>query len=126
MGQTPSEVDCRYEVLNGNPGVHIELLSRSEFRLFKLGREHDAMARTPEGRIGEIQRIVGERGRYVVVVQNAPGASPAEILLHVATSPAVAQVLSPRRRLTVIAISFAFFFVTVAWSGRKLLRAMRL
>jgi cell division protein FtsB len=37
----------------------------------------------------------------------------------------MAKTLSPRRRLTVILISFAFFFVTVAWSGNKLLRAIR-
>jgi hypothetical protein len=36
-----------------------------------------------------------------------------------------AQVLPPGRRLAVILISFGLFFITVAWSGRKLVRAMR-
>ena len=58
-----------------------------------------------------------------------PRAPPATVLLHLRTSlnpgADIARTLSPARRLTVILISFAFFFVTVAWSGRKLVRAMR-
>lgn len=127
--QTPSEVDCHFEVIRGNPSVHIELLPMGEFRLFSRGREHDTMALTPNGRSGEFRRIVDVRGQYAVVVENARGAPPATVLLRVRTSlnpgADVARTLSPARKLTVILISFAFFFVTVAWSGRKLMRAMR-
>jgi hypothetical protein len=127
--QVPSEVDCRFEVLKGNPSVHIELLPMSEFRLFDRGREHDTMALTPDGRNGEFRRIINTRGQYAVVVQNARGAPAATVVLGVQTNlnpgAEVAKTLSPRRRLTVVAISFAFFFVTIAWSGRKLVRAMR-
>ncbi len=65
--QTPSEVDCRFEVIKGNPTVHVELLPMSEFRLFNRGREHDTMALTPNGRNGEFRRIVDVRGQYAVV-----------------------------------------------------------
>jgi len=127
--QTPSEVDCRYEVIKGNPSVHVELLPMSEFRLFNRGREHDTMALTPDGQSGEFRRIIDVRGQYAVVVKNARGAPPATILLRVQTNlnpgADVARTLSPGRRLAVILISFAFFFVTVAWSGRKLMRAVR-
>jgi hypothetical protein len=126
---TPSEVDCRFEVTQGDPSIHVELLPMSEFRLFSRGREHDTMALTPNGRSGEFKRVIEVGGQYAVVVQNKRGAPPATVLLHVRTNldpgADVAQVLSPARRLTVILISFAFFFVTVAWSGRKLVRAMR-
>src|SRR5580704_7439784 len=61
--QTPSEVDCRFEVVRGNPSVHVELLPMSEFRLFSRGREHDTMALTPDGRSGEFKRIIDVRGR---------------------------------------------------------------
>jgi hypothetical protein len=126
---TPSEVDCRFEVTQGAPSIHVELLPMSEFRLFSRGREHDTMALTPNGKTGEFRRIIDVRGEYAVVVENTRGAPPATVLLHVQTSldpgADVAQVLSPARRLTVILFSFAFFFVTVAWSGRKLVRAMR-
>jgi hypothetical protein len=36
-----------------------------------------------------------------------------------------ARYLSPGRRLTVIVVSFAFFFAIVSFSARKLLRAMK-
>jgi hypothetical protein len=127
--QTPSEVDCRFDVTRGDPSIHVELLPMSEFRLFSRGREHDTMALTPNGRNGEFRRIIDVRGQYAVVVVNMRGAPPATVLLRVQTSinpdVDIARTLSPARRLTVILISFAFFFATVAWSGRKLVRAMR-
>jgi hypothetical protein len=128
--QTPSEVDCHFEVIQGDASIHIELLPMSEFRLFSRsrGREHDTMALTPKGRSGEFRRIIDVRGQYAVVVENARGAPPATVMLRVQTNinPGdMARILSPERRLTVILISFAFFFVTVAWSGRKLVKAMR-
>jgi hypothetical protein len=127
--QTASEVDCRFEVIRGNPSVHVELLPMSEFRLFNRGREHDTMALTPDGKTGEFKRIVDVRGQYAVVIVNASGAPPATVVLHVQTNinpgADVARTLSPRRRLTVVLLSFAFFFITVAWSGRKLVKGIR-
>jgi len=126
---TPLEVDCRFEVTQGGTGIHIELLPISEFRLFSRGREHDTMAFTPDGRSGEFRRIVDVGGEYAVVVENKRGAPPATVLLRVRTNlnpgADVARILSPQRRLAVILISFAFFFATVAWSGRRLIKAMR-
>jgi hypothetical protein len=126
---TPSEVDCRFEVTNGDPSIHVELLPMSEFRSFSRGGEHDTMALTPNGRTGEFRRVIDVRGEYRLVVKNKRGAPPATVSLHVRTKldpgADVAQVLSPGRRLAVILISFGFFFITVAWSGRKLVRAMR-
>ena len=53
------------------------------------------------------------------------GAFPVSVSLQVRTTVDIARTLPPERRLTVILISFAFFFATVAWSGQKLVRAMR-
>jgi hypothetical protein len=128
--QTPVEVDCHFEVTGESKNVHLELLPMSEFRLFDRGRDHDTLAATPEARSGGFRRIIDVRGQYAVVVMNARGAPPAVVSLQLQTNvnPSgadVARTLSPQRRLAVIAISFAFFFVTVAWSGRKLILAMR-
>jgi hypothetical protein len=126
--QTPSEVDCQFEVLRGDSSVHLELLPMSEFRLFDRGEDHDTLALTPKGRTGEFRRIIDARGQYAVVIENA-GAQPATVLLRVETklNPGadVARTLSPNRRMAVIAISFAFFFGMILWPGLRLFRVMR-
>lgn len=128
--QTPSQVDCHFEVLSGNPSVHVELLPLSEFRQFDRGEEHETLVVTPNGRNGDFRRIIDVSGQYAVVVVNEKRAPPATVSLEVRTSvnPGdhdTARTVSPQRRLTVIVISFVFFFATVTWSARKLLRAMR-
>jgi hypothetical protein len=128
--QTPTGVDCRFDVVSGGATVHAELLPMSEFRLFDRGREHDTMAITPTAKSAEFRRIIDTRGQYAVVIVNEKGAQPVTVSLHVETNvnPSgadVARTLSPERRLTVIALSFAFFFITVSWSSRKLILAMR-
>jgi len=74
--------------------------------------------------------MVDARGQYAVVVQNRAGAPPAMVSLEVRTdlnpnADVVAKTLPPERRLVVILISFAIFFITVTWSGIKLVRAIR-
>ena len=128
--QTPSQVDCHFEVLSGSASVHLELLPMSEFRQFDRGLEHDTLVVTPDGRNGDFRRIIDVSGEYAVVVVNAKRAPPATVSFEVRTSVnpeagETARTLSPQRRLTVILLSFLFFFVTVTWSARKLLRAMR-
>ncbi len=128
--QTPAEVDCKFEVVNGNGSVHVELLPLSEFRLFDRGEDHETLAVTPNARSGDFRRILETPGKYAVVVVNADGASPVSVSLQLRTdvnpdSKDVARTLPPGRRLTVILISFAFFFATAGWSGRKLRQAMR-
>lgn len=127
--QTPSEVECRFDVLKGNPSVHLELLPMSEFRLFDRGEEHDTLAVTPEGRTGEFRRIIDARGEYAVVIENSTGSAPATVRLRVETTvnpgADVARTLSPQRRIAVVALSFAFFFAALMWPGRRLFHAMR-
>jgi hypothetical protein len=128
--QTPAEIDCHFEVLQGNPSVHVELLPMSEFRLFNRGRDYAKLVATPEGRTGDFRRVIDVSGQYAVMVANGSNAPPATVLLQVRTtvnpdSKDTARTLSPERRLTVILISFSVFFVTVTWSSRKLIRAMR-
>ena len=56
--------------LQGNPTVHVELLPKSEFRLFDRGLEHTTLVVTPDGRNGDFRRIIDVTGQYVVVVVN--------------------------------------------------------
>jgi hypothetical protein len=128
--QTPTGVNCRFDVVSGGATVHAELLPMSEFRLFDRGREHDTMALTPKARSGQFRRVIDTRGQYAIVIVNEKGAGPVTVSLTMETrvNPSgadVARTLSPMRRLTVIALSFAFFVITVSWSSRKLILAMR-
>jgi hypothetical protein len=128
--QTPVQVDCHFQVLSGSSSVHVELLPMSEFRQFDRGADHETLVVTPDGHSGDFRRIIDVSGQYAVVVVNGKRAPPATVSLEVRTSvnPGArdtARTLSPQRRLTVILISFASFFVTVTWSARMLLRAMR-
>jgi hypothetical protein len=127
--QTPTEVDCRFEVLQGGPRVHVELLPMSEFRLFNRGKQHETLAVSPNSRSGAFRRIIDHRGQYAVVVKNDAGSPPAIISLELSTdlnpnAGVVARELPARRRLTVILISFAVFFAVVTWSGLRLMRSL--
>ena len=128
--QVPTEVDCHFEVVKGDASVHMELLPMSEFRRFNRGREHDTLAISYDAKSAGFRRMVDARGQYAVVVQNRAGAPPAMVSLEVRTdlnpnADVVAKTLPPERRLVVILISFAIFFITVTWSGIKLVRAIR-
>jgi len=126
----PTLVDCRFRVLQGGPTVHMEIMSVPEFRRFNRGRDYDALATAPDGREGEIRRLVDERGEFAVVVANGDRAAVAMVDLEVRTdldpsADSMARVLPPGRRLAVILISFGIFFGVVTWSGLRLLRVTR-
>lgn len=128
--QVPTEVECRYEVLQGGASVHVELLPMGEFRAFNRGRAHETLAVSPDSRTGAFRRVIEQRGQYAVVVKNAEKATAVTVSLEVKTdlnpnADAVAQELPARRRLVVILASFALFFVIVSWSGVKLLRGLK-
>jgi hypothetical protein len=124
--QVPTGVNCHFDVVSGNATVHAELLPMSEFRLFDRGRDHETMALTAKGRSEEFRHVIYERGQYAVVIVNDKGAPPAVVSVRVETNiDPPARLLSPERRLTVILLSFAFFFITISWSSRKLILGMR-
>jgi hypothetical protein len=126
--QIPTEVDCHFEVGTGGATVHAELLSMNEFRRLDRGRPHEAISLTPDARAGEFRHLIETPGPYVAVIANAKDAEPALVSFTVetTTNPAdMSRTLSLERRLTVIGLSVAFFLVTVIWSGRKLMLAMR-
>jgi hypothetical protein len=128
--QVPLEVACQYKVLNGASTVHVELLTESEFRAFRLNRPHDAVALSPNSAAGGLRRVIEEPGKYEIVIANARQAAPVMVSLVVSTdlnpkSGVEARELPPRRRLQVILISFGLFFAIVAWSGLKLIHTFR-
>ena len=126
----PTEVDCRFEVVKGDATVHMELLPMSEFRRFNRGREHDTLAVSDDAAVGGVSGASWNPRQIHGGGDNNSGARPALVSLEVRTdlnpnADVVAKVLPPGRRLAVILISFAIFFVTITWSGIKLVRAIR-
>lgn len=126
--QTPTEIDCRFQVVAGQPSVRVELLAIRDFHRFNRGLPHESLALLPVSREGAFRRMMDVPGQYALVVVNAKNSPAAAVVLDVSTdvNPAprvVARELPPGRRLIVILISFAIFFVTVTWSGIQLLKA---
>jgi hypothetical protein len=128
--RTPTAIDCKFEVVNGGPTVHAELLTDHDFALFSRHREYESLASTEPGRSGGFERMIETPGRYRVLIRNERGASPAAVSLVVRTDvdppPAtISTGISPQRKFIVILASLTLFFGTVLWSGTKLLRAYR-
>ncbi len=128
--RTPTAIDCKFEVVNGGPTVHAELVSDHDFALFSRHREYETLAITEPGRSGGFERMIETPGHYRVLIRNERGASPAAVSLVVRTDvdppPAtISTGISPQRQFFVIFTGLTFFFGTVLWSGTKLLRAYR-
>jgi hypothetical protein len=125
----PTAVDCSFRVLEGGPTVHMEVMTLGEFRRFNRKRDYDTLASAPDGREGEIRRLLDERGQFAVVVMNGAAAPVATVDLEVRTdldpsADSMAQTLPPGRRLAVILISFGLFFAMVMGAGWRLWRGV--
>ena len=128
--RTPTAIDCSFTVVKGGATVHAELLSEHDFMLFSRHREYETLALTQTAGRGSFQHMIETPGRYRVLIRNDQGAPPAAVNLVVRTDvdpPPVttSKGISPERKLVVVLSSLTFFFGTVLWSGRKLLRAYR-
>ncbi len=128
VSHAPADVEIRYEVLQGGPTVHTELLSAEEFRRFNHGKRNEALAATKDSKLGGLHKLILAKGQYRVVIANDSAAQPATVSLNlrVDSTPRAAGIteLSPERRLTIILISGLFFLATVSLAGWKLLRAI--
>jgi len=127
--QVPMQVNCRFEVLNGAQTVHAELVPQDQFRSFIRRRSYEKLVSTGDTKNGSFSQIVPQRGDYAVVIMNRKNAPVAIVSLSIETTlnPAgagIARTLPPGRRLAVILVSFAIFFVSIGWSGHKLIQAM--
>jgi hypothetical protein len=128
--RTPTLVSCSFDVINGTPTVHAELVSEHDFSLFSRHRDYETLASTDTGRKGSFQSMIETPGRYRVLIVNDRGAPPAAVSLIVRSEVDPPNVTvftgaSPRRKLVVILTSLTVFFGTVLFTGGKLVRAFR-
>ena len=123
-------VEAEYAVTSGSDQVRLAVMRRSDLELLREGLAHGAVGATEPGRAGKLRCEVRPPGEFVAVVDNRMSEGrAAEVRLRIriqfSSAGDAAEQLSPRRRMTVILVSFAVFFGVVTWSGRKLLPTFR-
>jgi hypothetical protein len=131
LRQKPAVVAASFQVQAGSDKVRLALMTREDLERLREEIPHGVLAVTAAGKSGAFAFRVRQPGDYVVVVDNRSNtAKPAAVHLHIGldfarTSGPMVTRLEPQRQLTVIVLSFAFFFGVVTYSARKLLRAAK-
>jgi hypothetical protein len=125
LHQRAANVSADFQVQSGGP-VRLLLMTREDVEQMSAGRPHRYLMATGPAAYGSIHYQAPQPGDYVLVVDNSGNPDPARVHLSVWLEFPAATGISPQRQLTVILLSFAFFFGVVTWSARKLLRAAKL
>jgi hypothetical protein len=125
--QNPATVEADYEVSSGSRQVRLALMTHAEMERRHGKASFDELAGTPPGARGSLIFRVPRPDEYGIVVDNSDGNQDTAVHVRVSLDFAPPHVtrLSPQRQITVIALSFAFFFAVVTWSARRILRAIR-
>jgi hypothetical protein len=131
LRQRPARVTAAFVVDTAPGKVRLALMTRADLERMREDEPHGLLAVTEFRRSGGLDFRVREPGDYVLVVDNRSSkAQAAAVHLHIAldfarpSRPGVTR-LAPERQITVIVLSFAFFFAVVTYSTRKLLRAAK-
>ena len=131
LRQRPARIVASYDVRGGSDQVRLALMTRTDLDRLRGDLPYGVLAATQPGTRGSFDFRVRECGDYVLVVDNRSAKSrPADVHLYISLDfadrsvPDITQ-LAPRRQLTVILLSFAFFFVVVTFAARKLLHGVK-
>jgi hypothetical protein len=124
----PVIVKAAFSVESG-PNVLLMLMTSADLERMSHGESYAPLAAVASHN-GSFEHRIGPPGDFVVVLQNATlenraSRQPASVHLRILLDYGDATQLSPERRLTVIAISFAVFFGLVGFSANKLWRAAK-
>lgn len=123
--QLPVNVDCKFHAEKGSH-VRVELLTEENLEALRRGESHDFITASTSG---ALHQEIGVPGTFALVVMNDDKAQPAEVALRLsldfsAKNLNLPRTLSPRRKFTVILMSFLGFITIVTLSARQLLKAM--
>jgi len=126
--QRPAMVNARFEVDEGPGRVRIELMTRGNLDRLRDGLPHPLLAASGAGSSGQLLFDLPQAGDYVLVVENR-GATEALVHMRVLLDFSGRRSLSvtqttPERRAVVVILSLAVFVAVVAYSARRLRRAM--
>ena len=100
--------------------VRLLLMTRADVERMSDGKPHGALMTVGPDHSGRLQYAVPQPGDYVLVVDNRDNPEPARVHLSVWLDFRRVTGISPQRQLTVILLSFAFFFGVVGWSARRI------
>lgn len=119
LHQRAATLVADYQVESGSP-IRLLLMTREDVERMNDGKPHGSLMTIGPAAYGSMQFAIPEPGDYALVLDNRNNDRPARIHLSVWLDFPAASGISTARQLTVILLSFAFFFGVVAWSARKL------
>ena len=125
----PTVIAADFEVLKGPRGVKLAILKLEDLDRLREDRAHGVIASTAASPNGRLRASLVQSVPYAIVLDNRAGDAAATVHLRVrmiygADSPKV-TLLSRKRQITVILVSFAAFFGIVTWSARRLLSGIK-
>lgn len=130
LRQSPALVTANFEVRSGSEQVRLALMRREDLERLREDRPSGVLATTSAAGSGHLRYQVQVAGDYILLIDNRDSRDRAvQAHLRVALDfgagrgPGVTR-LSVPRQITVIAISFAVFFVIAGVSARRLLRGI--
>lgn len=112
-------------VVEAGPSVRLLMLDREHLDEMRQGAPPAPLEMTPFGRGGKLNVRTGSPGDSVLVIENRGSPQTAIVRLRVTLDSWSAPLVSPQRKLWVLALSFAFFFATVSYSAAKLWRVFK-
>ena len=128
LSQKRATITASFRVTSGGDQLRVALMSRDTLEHLGSDLPSATLAAPAPGRTGGFSFRVHELGDYAILLDNrASKSKSADVHLNVSldfAEPAVTP-LDPRRQLTVILLSFAFFLTVVTYSARKLLQGVR-
>jgi hypothetical protein len=129
LKQRPATVTASFDAPSGADRICLALVSRNDLEQLWRGLPQGALEIVGPARSGRLRHAVRFPGEYAIVLDNQLGKGKTPMVwlrvwldFGVPSGPDVTM-LSPGRRLAVIAISFAVFFAIAFFAGRKLLAA---
>jgi hypothetical protein len=120
--EQPALVCADVRVRSESGAVGLALLDAGELENLKSEKPFAALAATQAMPEAGLRYHVKELDKYMVLVDNRAGRSPAAVHLRVWLELPPVTTLPRARQLWVIGLSFAVFFGIVTWSARRLLR----
>jgi hypothetical protein len=128
LRQQPARVDASFDVQSAAGEVKLALLTHADAQRLFEDMPHGVLAATAAGRHGSLSFRVPRVGDYDIVVDNRDGTRDVPVRVRVSLefgAPEPKAVTPSRtRQLTVVVLSFAFFFGVVTYSARRILRAI--